>query len=80
MKLDATPFARKRMKDDDRALVRLATPEDHTAIVSHNPSSGFVVRIVTPRPATNVGESRGFATFKGALTHALRDMHTRAVA
>lgn len=70
MKLDASPFARKRMTDKDRLLVRMAQPEDYTAEVMY--LDGWSVRIHTPRPRHLVGQSEHFYTFGGGFAAAMK--------
>ena len=76
MKLDASPFARKRMTDKDRLLVRMAQPEDHTCEVMY--LDGWSVRIHTPRPRHLVGQSDKFYTFGGGFAAAVKAMTERA--
>lgn len=78
MKLDPTPWARKRMTDADRLLVRMATPEDHTASVSW--TNGWHVKILTARPTRNVGQSDNYFTFGGGFAAAMKDMHSKVAA
>lgn len=72
MKLDASPFARKRMTDKDRLLVRLTVPEDYTCEVMY--LDGWSVRIHTPRPRHLVGQAERFYTFAGGFAAAVKQL------